>query len=250
MTGTKIDRKPWWRSSYALAAASAVVFLGAVFIFFQTRKTSAPAIDKIIRRKIITQAVDRTTQNVRFADNRSSAARGPASPMPRGDENKNTVKKEGGFVSVNRLVPKKMFSYNPSVSKLAVVRRTTADMSAASSRFDLDAIKEKSDYNRVVGVTAKEVKNKFTFVLLADKAIAGHKSFFLEQPPRFVIDVPGQWNFPQESELKLKGKMAKSVRFGKHPDFIRIVIDLTSLAFQAPTVDTSSTGLFVTLTKR
>ena len=105
------------------------------------------------------------------------------------------------------------------------------------------------EYNWLDKIKTNETGGEFSLILLTARAIEGYNSFLLKTPPRFVIDFSGTWRIPKDSELMVQGQIARSVRFGKHSDHLRIVIDLTVGEFEVPTIKETSKGLVVTIRK-
>jgi len=256
MTNSRLDKNPWWRSPYTLAAALAVLLLGFTVTFFQIKNTSTPVHGKILRNKIKTQTSDNETKSNRLANNQSSATVMPSQQTSRVAENRKTVGKEEAFVSVDHLVPGKLFSYEASIPNLAVLNKTDPsgwkiglDGSKMTRETPLDLEGQKLEYNQLRRILGKEGAGEFTLILLADGSLDSYNSFFLSSPPRFVIDFSGKWRVPEGPELKLAGEVARSVRLGKHSDYLRVVIDLTDGVSQVPIFKESSKGLIVTIRK-
>lgn len=105
------------------------------------------------------------------------------------------------------------------------------------------------EYNRLDKIKTNETAREFSLALLTARTIEGYNSFLLKTPPRFVIDFFGKWRIPKDSELKVQGQIARSVRFGKHSDHLRVVIDLTAGEFEVPTIKEASKELVVTIRK-
>ncbi|EPR32440.1 localization of periplasmic protein complexe [Alkalidesulfovibrio alkalitolerans DSM 16529] len=51
-------------------------------------------------------------------------------------------------------------------------------------------------------------------------------TFFLENPKRMILDVPGDWAPKGAREMVVASHGLKSVRLGRHPDKLRVVFDL------------------------
>lgn len=84
-------------------------------------------------------------------------------------------------------------------------------------------------------------------VTLAVKGVAGDpKGFQLSSPPRYVVDVPGQWSSQVAKSTPVNQGAIRTVRLGLYPDKLRIVIDLASEPKQA-TVRRTKEGLVVTV---
>ena len=62
--------------------------------------------------------------------------------------------------------------------------------------------------------------------VISDGPIEGHRHFFMEDPPRLVIDLPGLWKQPRFHARKLDGSPVERIRIGQHPGKLRLVLDL------------------------
>jgi len=62
--------------------------------------------------------------------------------------------------------------------------------------------------------------------VISDGPIERHRHFFMEDPPRLVIDLPGLWKQPRFHARKLDGSPVERIRIGHHPGKLRLVLDL------------------------
>jgi hypothetical protein len=258
-TQARVSKKPSARLAYGIVAALVVLLWGFSLTFFQNKKVSAPVHAKIIRQRIIKQAVHHKKKDESLVHDKSSALVTPSQTgaqdagIEKGVEKQN---KGEAFVSIDRLVPKEIFSYEASIPKRADLNRTEGSgkktgpaIVATLTEKVQDFGKKKLEYNRLDKVKTNETAGEFSLALLTARAIEGYDSFLLKAPPRFVIDFSGTWRIPKDSELKVQGQIARSVRFGKHSDHLRVVIDLTAGEFEVPTIKETSKGLVVTIRK-
>lgn len=74
-----------------------------------------------------------------------------------------------------------------------------------------------------------------------------YDSFFVGTPPRFVIDLAGNWKNSGPSEISLKGGKARAVRVGEHEDKLRIVLDLEGDRPISPVIRAVPRGLIVSI---
>ena len=81
---------------------------------------------------------------------------------------------------------------------------------------------------RFRGVQSSSQKGGVQVSLLTDGPVKTYKSFFLQDPPRFVIDLDGDWQTRRWSDIKVNNDLVKNIRIGRHPDRLRIVMDLKS----------------------
>ena len=100
---------------------------------------------------------------------------------------------------------------------------------------------------RFRGVQSSSQKGGVQVSLLTDGPVKTYKSFFLQDPPRFVIDLDGDWQTRRWSDIKVNNDLVKNIRIGRHPDRLRIVMDLKSDQVPSFKVSGSPEGLVVTL---
>lgn len=62
--------------------------------------------------------------------------------------------------------------------------------------------------------------------VVSDGPISSHKQFFMINPPRLVIDLPGAWERPGFHAAPVESPLAERIRIGHHPDKLRLVLDL------------------------
>ncbi|MDM8517725.1 AMIN domain-containing protein [Desulfobacterales bacterium HSG16] len=77
-------------------------------------------------------------------------------------------------------------------------------------------------------VQAGVSKEAFKLALTSDGPIETYRQFFLEGPPRIVLNLAGKWDYPGETRMKVDSDVVKSIRIGEHDTFLSIVIDLKS----------------------
>ncbi len=93
--------------------------------------------------------------------------------------------------------------------------------------------------------TEKELK----IIFQADDSISAYKTFFLENPSRLVIDLPGKWKKSTPSSIKTEDDLTKLIRIWGHPDKLRIVMDLKYKISKKPDFKETPEGLMVTIRK-
>jgi len=87
-------------------------------------------------------------------------------------------------------------------------------------------------------------------VFQADNPIIKYKYFFLSNPPRLVVDLPGVWKDPDFFEKKVDSSLISRIRLWNHGDKLRIVNDLKSDKTLFPVFTKSSDGVEVVLKTR
>jgi hypothetical protein len=79
-------------------------------------------------------------------------------------------------------------------------------------------------------LTAVRIKtgDNLTIKLDADDRLRGKAPYFLNSPPRLVLDLPGQWQLKQglPDQYRVDRNGVRSLRLGQHPNFMRVVLDL------------------------
>ncbi len=105
----------------------------------------------------------------------------------------------------------------------------------------------------VLGVTAEDRPGEFTLTVKTSAAAAGYEKFFLDNPPRVVLDLAGAWRYTGPLSLSGKGTLVRMIRLGKHADKFRVVLDLAPdadlMLRGAPEVSRTPGGLTLKLQK-
>ncbi len=103
--------------------------------------------------------------------------------------------------------------------------------------------------NTLRKVLLKSDKNELSVEFVTKNPVAGRSQLALLDPPRFVIDLAGEW--VSEATLPKDGSTPeiKSVRLGTHPDKLRVVLDFSRQLNLAPRFLPTATGLKVLLTE-
>lgn len=100
---------------------------------------------------------------------------------------------------------------------------------------------------RFKGVQSSSQKGGVQVSLLTNGPIKAYKSFFLQGPPRFVIDLDGEWQTQRWPDIRVNSDVVKNIRIGRHPDRLRIVMDLKNDQVPRSKFSGSAEGLVVTL---
>ncbi|MBW1801918.1 MAG: AMIN domain-containing protein [Deltaproteobacteria bacterium] len=82
---------------------------------------------------------------------------------------------------------------------------------------------------------------------MSSRPIRSYRSFFVSKPSRFVIDIKGEWHFQGLPKLKMKNDHVGGMRFGVHPEKLRVVIDLKGQQRVSWVIKESSNGLVLTI---
>ncbi len=124
----------------------------------------------------------------------------------------------------------------------------------ASSQKEISSPKEtKPGRGQVISISPSDKPEEFVLTIKTNAPVRNAKSFYLADPPRFVVDIPGQWEYKGRNTLSGKSSIVNKIRIGKHKDKLRIVIDLTPGSVNRlrgrPEVKTASNGAFVVIPK-
>lgn len=96
----------------------------------------------------------------------------------------------------------------------------------------------------------ESLENGFRLTLLADGPIEKYKTMSLEEPPpKFVIDLAGKWEYSGPYRVNVRSGMVRRIRVGRHPDFLRVVMDLKGSKVLIPVIEESADGLTMTIRK-
>ncbi|MBW1768899.1 MAG: AMIN domain-containing protein [Deltaproteobacteria bacterium] len=88
------------------------------------------------------------------------------------------------------------------------------------------SLQDELGYKRLRGVEPIDSEEEFRVEVLADGPIPNARKFFMDRPPRLVIDLKGKWREPEYSVVEVNSSIVRRIRIGKHIDKLRIVIDL------------------------
>jgi len=97
------------------------------------------------------------------------------------------------------------------------------------------------------GIRSKTSGGEFCIVILTDDPVLSFKDFFLFRPSRLVIDLEGKWRKPEYSLLSVKSDIVKGIRVGKHPNKLRLVMDLIGKEIMPPIIHQSPEGLIIAI---
>ncbi len=78
----------------------------------------------------------------------------------------------------------------------------------------------------VESVEASDGPDGLRVEILSNGPIQRHRPFYMDGPPRLVIDLPGRWERPGFHARRLDSPVAECIRVGHHPDKLRLVLDL------------------------
>ncbi|MFP4475758.1 MAG: AMIN domain-containing protein [Desulfatibacillaceae bacterium] len=101
----------------------------------------------------------------------------------------------------------------------------------------------------IMSIAPQASENGFRMAILADGPIERHNGFFLPSPPRYVLDLPGEWRAPNRAIPAVRSDLVKSIRLGTHPGKVRVVLDLAADKPLEPGLKSTSRGLVLSLEK-
>ncbi|MBT6177553.1 MAG: AMIN domain-containing protein [Deltaproteobacteria bacterium] len=87
-------------------------------------------------------------------------------------------------------------------------------------------------------------------VLRTDGPVAKHKSFWLKNPRRFVVDVPGRRNAFDRLAYELNHPLAERLRVGQHADKVRFVVETSEDVLRKARLTPENDTLIIDLKRR
>jgi hypothetical protein len=104
-----------------------------------------------------------------------------------------------------------------------------------------------------VAVSAADKPGEYVLTVTTSTPAGEVTRTYMDNPPRLVIDLAGRWTYTGPLSLSGKSPLVALVRVGKHPDRLRLVLDLapeaTSRLREAPIVDRTPNGVSIRLPK-
>lgn len=105
---------------------------------------------------------------------------------------------------------------------------------------------------RIASILAASQGGKAQVTVAADGPVKDFKAFTLASPPRFVVDLPGRFEYRGPAEAKVQGAALTAVRVGVYPDKVRLVLDFATPGpdgrpAKVPAVASSPRGLVISV---
>lgn len=100
---------------------------------------------------------------------------------------------------------------------------------------------------RIRDLTVRTSGGAVVVTARASAALAATRAFTLENPPRFVVDIPGQWTPDSARSVKTAAKGLRGVRTGLRDGALRLVLDLERKPAKGPQVARKGDTLTITL---
>jgi outer membrane biosynthesis protein TonB len=103
----------------------------------------------------------------------------------------------------------------------------------------------------ISAVTATVTGPSTRITVTAGSAVEGFTTFSLAGPPRFVVDLPGRFEYRGAASIPTADSVLSGVRVGAYPDKIRLVLDYAKPGAdgrpaKAPAVASTPQGLVIT----
>lgn len=100
---------------------------------------------------------------------------------------------------------------------------------------------------RIRDLTVRTSGGAVVVAARASAAMPAPRTFALENPPRFVVDIPGQWTPDSARSVKAGAKGLRGVRAGLRDGALRLVLDLERKPASKPQVTRKGDTLTITL---
>ena len=100
------------------------------------------------------------------------------------------------------------------------------------------------------GIVIEGDDGSVRLVLRTDGPVAKHKSFWLKNPRRFVVDVPGRRNAFDRLTYELNHPLAERLRVGQHPDKVRFVVETSEDVLRKARLTPENDTLIIDLKRR
>ena len=100
------------------------------------------------------------------------------------------------------------------------------------------------------GIVIEGDDGNVRLVLRTDGPVAKHKSFWLKNPRRFVVDVPGRRNAFDRLAYELNHPLAERLRVGQHADKVRFVVETSEDVLRKARLTPDNDTLIIDLKRR
>jgi len=111
----------------------------------------------------------------------------------------------------------------------------------------------KSSVLQLKGIKPTYSDGEFRMTILANEPVREYKVITLNNPPRLVINLKGNWKNRIKNELNIEGEIIRRIRIGEHADisdpYLSIVMDAGPDVSLKPKFEESSEGLILILGK-
>lgn len=100
---------------------------------------------------------------------------------------------------------------------------------------------------RLKNITARKANGATVVTIQANATLDAPKSFALDGPPRYVVDIPGNWTEDSARSFKAAAGTVKAVRVGLREGSLRLVLDLKRSPGAPPVIEVREDALVITL---
>ncbi len=101
--------------------------------------------------------------------------------------------------------------------------------------------------SRMVEISQQAAVGAFKMSFVADSPVAEYEAFQMSDPPRFVINLKGDWENAGRSRFNMDSELVERVRVGEHPDHLSVVLDLKQKVDRTPVIAKTDKGFTLTL---
>ena len=144
--------------------------------------------------------------------------------------------------------------HNKKVKHLAPIRiqkERQKIIIASATANDPDLQKKKQIIRILKRLSHENREESFALTLWPSMPVVDFKAFFTQENdiPKLMIDLAGQWEYNGPSELDTQGNIVVKIHIEKHPDKLRIALDLKDKTPLEPLFE-SSDRFLILLKKR
>jgi hypothetical protein len=150
--------------------------------------------------------------------------------------------KAGGEIEGEERVEEEVsaISQEQEIEKSVVKEQSESETPATEKKPSLSEHGEKKIIQDII-LSESGSENKL--IVRTNSPVTNYKYFILSNPPRLVVDLPGEWKDPDFIERKPDNSLISRIRLWNHGDKLRIVNDLKSDKALFPVFTKSSDGV-------
>lgn len=102
----------------------------------------------------------------------------------------------------------------------------------------------------LLGLGLSSAPDRLVVEVEASAPLLDFRQMRVEDPPRWVFDLPGDWAPQPSQEIVAAHPLVDTVRVGRHPDKLRLVVDLGKTLSAVPEIRSTPRGLTIELRRR
>ncbi len=133
---------------------------------------------------------------------------------------------EGELRTIHFHIPKGVQSYRVWLPEERKSEPGTRTRAAAPEQKELAPPHPADSKRTIVSIETSTGPGGLRVKVLSDGPIDSYRTFYMQSPPRLVIDLPGRWQRPGFHARRLDSPLAERIRMGYHPRKMRLVLDL------------------------